>query len=209
MKVLLINGSPKAGGCTYTALNVVAKELENSGIETEIFQVGNKPIRGCIGCGMCAKNGNGLCQFDDDVVNSLIEKCKTIDGIVVGSPVHYASASGAITSLMDRLFYAGGKNLAFKPGAVIASCRRGGASAALDQLTKHFGITNMPVVSSNYWNMVHGNTPEEVLKDEEGVQTMRILGKNMAWIIKSIDLAKDAGINHPEPEQKTKTNYIR
>lgn len=209
MKVILVNGSPKARGCTYTALNVVAEELQGNGIDTEIFQVGNKPVRGCIGCGMCAKNGNNLCQFDDDVVNKLIEACKTADGIVVGSPVHYASASGAITSLMDRLFYAGGKHLAYKPGAVVASCRRGGASATLDQLTKHFGITNMPVISSNYWNMVHGNTPEEVLKDEEGVQTMRILGKNMAWILKSIDAAKDIGITHPEMEEKVKTNYIR
>ncbi len=209
MKVLLINGSPKANGCTYTALSVVAEELNKNGIETEIFQVGMKPVRGCIGCGMCAKSGKGLCQFDDDVVNKAIEACKTADGIVVGSPVHYASASGAITSFLDRLFYAGGSNLRYKPGAAVASCRRGGASATLDQLTKYFGITNMPQISSNYWNMVHGNTPEEVLKDEEGIQTMRVLGKNMAWIIKSIDAAKQAGINPPEPEAKIKTNYIR
>lgn len=209
MKVLLINGSPKAKGCTYTALSVVAEELDKNGIETEIFQVGMNPIRGCVGCGMCAKSGKGLCRFDDDTVNKAIETCKTVDGIVVGSPVHYASASGAITSFMDRLFYAGGANLRFKPGAVVASCRRGGASATLDQLTKYFGITNMPLVSSNYWNMVHGNTPEEVMQDEEGIQTMRVLGKNMAWILKSIEAAKQVGINPPELEAKIKTNYIR
>lgn len=209
MKVLLINGSPKAKGCTYTALSIIEKELNDCGIDAEIFQVGNKPIRGCIGCGMCAKNGNGLCQFDDDVVNSAIKACKTADGIIVGSPVHYAAASGAITSFMDRLFYAGGSNLAYKPGAAVTSCRRGGASATYDQLNKYFGILNMPIVSSNYWNMVHGNTPEEVLQDEEGVQTMRVLAKNMAWILKAIEAGKQAGINAPEPEAKIKTNYIR
>ncbi len=209
MKVLLINGSPKPKGCTYTALSIVAKELEENGIETEIFQVGSKPVRGCIGCGACAKMGLGKCQFDDDTVNAAIEACKTADAIIVGSPVHYASASGAITSFMDRLFYAGGSNLAYKPGAVVASCRRGGASATLDQINKYFGITNMPVVSSNYWNMVHGNTPEEVLKDEEGVQTMRILGKNMAWVLKALNIAKENGINPPEREEKIRTNYIR
>lgn len=208
MKVLLINGSPRAKGCTYTALSIVAKELEENGIETEIFQVGAEPIRGCIGCGACAKNGKGLCEFDD-VVNKAIEACKTADAIVIGSPVHYASASGAITSFMDRLFYAGGANLQYKLGAVVTSCRRGGASATLDQISKYFGITNMPVVSSDYWNMVHGNTPDEVLKDEEGVQTMRVLGKNMAWMLKSIEAAKNAGINPPKRETKVRTNYIR
>ncbi len=209
MKVLLINGSPKTNGCTYTALSIAAEELEKNDIETEIFQVGLNPIRGCIGCGMCAKDENGLCCFGDDAVNDAIKACETADGIIIGSPVHYASASGAITSFMDRLFYAGGSKLRYKPGAVVASCRRGGASATLDQLTKYFGITSMPVVSSNYWNMVHGNTPDEVLKDEEGVQTMRVLGKNMAWMLKTLDAAKKSGVNPPEPEAKIKTNYIR
>ena len=209
MKVLLINGSPKAKGCTYTALSIAADELQKNNIETEIFQVGNKPIRGCIGCGTCKRTGSGKCQFDDDTVNTAIEACKMADGIIVGTPVHYASASGAITSFLDRLFYAGGTNLAYKPGAVITSCRRGGASSTYDQINKYFGITNMPVVSSNYWNMVHGNTPEEVLKDEEGVQTVKILAKNMAWILKSIELAKSNGISHPEPEPKIRTNFIR
>ncbi len=206
MNVILINGSPKPKGCTYTALNIIADELRLNGIESSIFQVGAKPIIGCIGCGTCVKLGR--CQFDD-TVNAAAEACRDADGIIVGSPVHYASASGAVTSFMDRLFYSAGKHLRYKPAAVVASCRRGGASATLDQLTKHFSFNNMPIISSNYWNMVHGNTPEEVLKDEEGVQTMQILGKNMAWILKSIDCAKKNGIDKPEPEAKIKTNYIR
>lgn len=209
MKVLLINGSPKEKGCTYTALALVAESLENNGIETETVNVGNAPIRGCIGCGTCFKSGSGKCIFDDDIVNTVIEKAKEADGFVVGSPVHYAAASGAITSLMDRVCYAGGKNLALKPAAAVVSCRRGGASATYDQLNKYFGILNMPIVSSNYWNMVHGNTPEEVLKDEEGVQTMRQLGRNMAWLLKAIELGKANDIVPPAPEAKIKTNYIR
>ena len=208
MKVLLINGSPKEKGCTYTALCEVATALEKQGVETEIAHIGKEPIRGCMGCGGCAKSGKGLCVFDD-VVNVIIEKMKEADGIVVGTPVHYAAASGSITSLMDRVCYAGGKQLAFKPGACIASCRRGGASATLDQINKYFGILNMPIISSNYWNMVHGNTPEEVKQDEEGMQTMRQLGVNMAWLLKSIKAGLDTGICLPTPEPKIKTNYIR
>ncbi len=207
MKVLLINGSPKEKGCTYTALKIIADELEAEGIEAEVFHVGKTPVQGCMGCGACRNLGR--CVNDSDSVNSAIEKAKEADGFVFGSPVHYASASGAITSFLDRLFYAGGKNLAFKPGAVIASCRRGGASATLDQIAKYFGITNMPVVSSSYWNMIHGNTPDEVLKDEEGVQTMKQLGRNMAWILKSIEAGEKAGVCLPTPEPKIKTNYIR
>ena len=142
-------------------------------------------------------------------MNDIIQKAEEADGFVVGTPVHYAAASGAITSLMDRVCYAGGKHLAFKPAAAVASCRRGGASATLDQISKYFTILNMPVVASNYWNMVHGNTPEDVMKDEEGVQTMRQLGRNMAWILKSIQAGKDAGILMPEVEPKIRTNYIR
>ncbi len=209
MKVLLINGSPKERGCTYTALSVVAEALQKQGVDTEIVSVGKEPIQGCIGCGGCAKSGKGLCVFENGPVNAIIQKMEEADGIVVGTPVHYAAASGAITSLMDRVCYAGGKNLAFKPAACIASCRRGGASATLDQISKYFTILNMPVVASNYWNMVHGNTPEEVLKDEEGIQTMRQLGRNMAWILKSIQAGKDAGVEMPEVEPKIRTNYIR
>lgn len=209
MKVLLINGSPKEKGCTYTALSKVAEELERQGIDTEIVSVGKDPVQGCIGCGGCAKLGKGRCVFENGPVNEIIQKMESADGIVVGTPVHYAAASGAITSLMDRVCYAGGKNLAFKPAACIASCRRGGASATLDQISKYFTILNMPVVASNYWNMVHGNTPEEVLKDEEGIQTMRQLGRNMAWLLKSIQAGRAAGVSAPEVEPKIKTNYIR
>ncbi|MBQ2614594.1 MAG: flavodoxin family protein [Clostridia bacterium] len=209
MKVLLINGSPKETGCTYTALCEVAKTLEGEGIHTEIISVGKAPIQGCIGCLGCVKSGEGKCVFSNDLVNTVIEKAKEADGFVIGSPVHYAAASGAITSLMDRVCYAGGKNLMFKPAASIVSCRRGGASATFDQLNKYFSILHMPIVSSNYWNQVHGNTPEEVLKDEEGMQTMRQLGRNMAWLLKAIEAGKNAGISLPEVEPKIKTNYIR
>lgn len=208
MKVLLFNGSPKKEGCTYTALKIVAEELEKNGVEAEIFHVGTKPVMGCLGCGMCSKNGNHQCVYNEDSVNEAIVKAKDADGYVFGSPVHYASASGAITSFMDRLFMAG-YPMAHKPAAVVASCRRGGASATLDQISKYFGISQMPIVSSNYWNMVHGNSPEEVLMDEEGVQTMRVLGRNMAWMLKCIEAGKNAGIDAPEPESKIKTNYIR
>lgn len=209
MKVLLINGSPRGDKCTKTALKIVAEEIEKGGIETEIFDVGAKAIRGCIGCGTCAKTGNGFCVFSDDAVNEVIEKMRVCDGIVVGSPVHYAAASGAVTALMDRVCYAGGSALAYKPAASVVSCRRGGATASFDQLNKYFSILNMPIVSSNYWNMVHGSTSEDVLKDEEGVQTMRILGRNMAWLINSIKVAGENGVAMPEKEAKIKTNYIR
>ncbi len=209
MKVLLINGSPKEKGCTYTALTEVAAALTDCGIETEIVSVGAKPIQGCIGCGGCAAAGNNRCVFTNDSVNTVIEKTETADAFVVGTPVHYAAASGAITSLMDRVCYAGGKYLQFKPAACIASCRRGGASATYDQINKYFGILNMPIVSSNYWNMVHGNTPDEVRRDEEGMQTMRQLGRNMAWILKCIEAGKENGVAMPKTEAKIKTNYIR
>jgi multimeric flavodoxin WrbA len=207
MKVLLINGSPKAKGCTYTALSEVAKELEKANIETEIFHVGNKPIRGCAACGGC-NNTDGTCVFNDDTVNIALEKAKTADGFIFGSPVHYAGASGQITSFLDRFFYAG-EGFEYKPGAAIVSCRRGGSTAAFEQLNKYFTISNMPVVSSQYWNMVHGNTPEEVMQDLEGMQTMRTLGKNMAWLLKSIKAGKEAGVPLPEKEQRARTNFIR
>ncbi|APF25990.1 NADPH-dependent FMN reductase family protein [Clostridium sporogenes] len=208
MKVLLINGSPKVKGCTYTALCEVAKELEKENIETEIFHIGNKPIRGCIACGGCSRNDAGKCVFDDDTVNIALEKAKEADGFIFGSPVHYAAASGQITSFLDRFFYAG-DSFQYKPGAAIVSCRRGGSTAAFDQLNKYFTISNMPIVSSQYWNMVHGNTPEEVKQDLEGMQTMRVLGKNMAWILKNINAGKEAGVALPEKEPRAWTNFIR
>ena len=208
MKVLLINGSPKVNGCTYTALCEVAKELEKENIETEIFHVGKTPIRGCMACGGCSKDASGKCVFNDDTVNIALEKAKEADGFIFGSPVHYAGASGQITSFLDRFFYAG-DGFQYKPGAAIVSCRRGGSTAAFEQLNKYFTISNMPIVSSQYWNMVHGNTPEEVKQDLEGMQTMRTLGKNMAWLLKSINAGKESGVTLPEKEPRAITNFIR
>jgi multimeric flavodoxin WrbA len=206
MKILVVNGSPHANGCTYTALCEVAAALEAEGMETEMIQVGTKPVSGCLGCGACIKTGK--CVIDDEV-NEFIEKAKEADGFVFGSPVHYAGASGAITSFMDRAFYGKAAIYADKPAAAIVSCRRGGATAAFEQLNKYFTISNMPIVSSQYWNMVHGNTPEQVRQDLEGLQTMRTLGKNMAWLLKCIEAGKAAGIAKPEREAKVATNFIR
>ena len=206
MKVILVNGSPHKNGCTYTALCEIAETLNAENIETEIFWIGNKPISGCIACKSCVKTGK--CVIDD-TVNVFLEKAKEADGFIFGSPVHYAGASGALTSFMDRVFYHKSGGFAGKPAAAIASCRRGGASATFDQLNKYFTICSMPVVSSQYWNMVHGNTPDEVKKDLEGLQTMRTLGRNMAWLLKCIDAGKKAGIDLPVPEEKIATNFIR
>jgi len=207
MKVLLINGSPKAYGCTYTALSEVAKALNMENIETEIFHVGSEPIRGCAACGGCFGT-TGRCSYDDDTVNIALQKAEEADGFVFGSPVHYAAASGLITSFLDRFFYAG-NCFQYKPGAAVVTCRRGGATAALDQLNKYFTIAQMPVVSSQYWNMVHGNTPDEVKQDLEGMQIMRTLGKNMAWLLKCIQAGKEAGVELPEKEPRVFTNFIR
>ena len=206
MKVILVNGSPDKNGCTYTALSEIAETLQKEGVESEIFWVGNKPISGCIACKGCLKTGK--CVIND-TVNEFIEKAKTADGFIFGSPVHYAGASGAITSFMDRVFYHKSGMYQGKPAAAIASCRRGGASATFDQLNKYFTICSMPVVSSQYWNMVHGNKPEEVKQDLEGMQTMRTLGRNMAWMIKCIEAGKKAGIDFPQHEEKVATNFIR
>lgn len=213
MKVLLINGSPKIDGCTYTALSEVAKELQHENIETEIFHVGNKAISGCVACMKCFENG-GLCAINDDDVNSTIMKAKETDAFVFGSPVHFAAGSGFLTSFLDRFFFAGGFGgggdvFRCKPGAAVVSCRRGGSTAALDQLNKYFTIMNMPVVSSLYWNMVHGMSPEEVRQDLEGMQIMRTLGKNMAWLLRSIQAGKEAGVTLPEQEPRIDTNFIR
>ncbi len=208
MKVLLVNGAPHEKGCTYTALCEIEKELNKNNIDTEIFWLGNKPVRGCIGCGGCANNG-GKCVFGDDVANVLIEKAGEADGFIFGSAVHYAAPSGTICAVLDRAFYAGGKNFKYKPGAAILSCRRAGSTAAFDVLNKYFTISNMPLVSSGYWNMVHGSKAEDVLKDEEGLQVMRTLGRNMAWILKCIELGKCNGVTRPEDEPKIRTNFIR
>ena len=207
MKVLLINGSPNKKGCTYTALCEVEKELNKQDIETEIFHIGKKPIRGCTACGKCQELNK--CVFEDDGVNVTLDKAEKADGFIFGSPVHYAGASGFITSFLDRCFFAGSDVFAYKPGAAVVSCRRGGATAALDQLNKYFTINQMPVVSSQYWNMVHGNMPEDVLQDLEGMQIMRTLGRNMAWLLKTIQAGKKAGIVPPEQEDRIWTNFIR
>ncbi len=206
MKVVLLNGSPRGEKCTYTALNVIAKKLEEQGIETEIFNIGAQPIAGCIGCAVCRTKGE---CFQNDMVNKFVEKMKTADGLVVGSPVYYASASGQVISFLDRAFYSGSSYMQGKPAAAIVSCRRGGASTTFDELNKYFAISNMPIVTSNYWNQVHGNTPEEVLQDEEGMQTMRTLADNMVWLLRCIEAGKNAGITQPQREEKIKTNFIR
>lgn len=205
-KILLINGSPREHGCTYTALSEVAAQLEKEGLETEIFWVGNKPISGCLACGACLKTGRCVIS---DTVNEFLDKVEEADGFVFGSPVHFASASGMLTSFMDRAFYGRGGMFAYKPAAAVMSCRRGGATATFEQINKYFTISNMPIVGSQYWNMVHGNTPEEVKQDLEGLQTMRTLGKNMAWLVNCIQAGKDAGITLPERETPVKTNFIR
>lgn len=206
MKVLLVNGSPRAAGCTNTALEEVAKTLGEAGIETEIFWLGAKPVQDCVACGKCRELKK--CVFDD-VVNTLIEKAKTADGFVFGSPVYYAHPSGRVQSALDRAFYAGKYAFAGKPGAAIVSARRGGTAASFDVINKYFGISSMPVVSSTYWNMVYGNTPDEVRRDEEGMQTMRNLGRNMAYLLRCIEAGKAAGIEAPAQEGAFKTNFIR
>ena len=206
MKVLLLNGSPHEKGCTYTALCEVAGALEKNGIETEIFQIGNKPVAGCIGCGSCRKTGR--CVFEGGV-NEFVEKAKEADGFIFGSPVYYANASGQISSFLDRAFYSGSAAFAYKPGAAVASCRRAGTTATLDQLNKYFTINCMPVVSSQYWNMVHGCEPGEVKMDAEGMQTMRNLARNLLWMVQCIQAGKAAGLQPPQAESEARTNFIR
>ena len=206
MKVLLVNGGPHEKGCTYTALEEVSKTLQKNGIETEIIWLGVNPIAGCIGCNACLKTGK---CFRNDIVNDFIEKSKEADGFVFGTPVHFASSAGSLTSFMDRVFYGRGDLFKNKPACCVVSCRRGGATATFDQINKYFSICNMPIVTSQYWNQVHGTNPDEIRKDEEGMQTMRTLGNNMAWLLKCIDVAKKNGVKYPENEKVVKTNFIR
>lgn len=205
MKVLLVNSSPNADGCTNRALIEVAKSLNEEGIETTIYQI-KEQVKDCTGCAACRKIGK--CVVDDEV-NAFVELAKDYDGFVFGSPVYYAHPSGRLLSFMDRIFYSGSSAFAYKPAAAVASARRAGTSATLDVITKHFTINKMPVISSNYWNMVHGKTKEDVEKDLEGLQIMRILGKNMAWIIKCIEEGKKAGIEPNNTEDKIMTSFIR
>lgn len=204
MKVLMLNGSPTAHGCTYTALSEVAKTLEENGVSTEILHVGHLTIRGCLNCGKCSELGK--CVFDD-IVNEVAAKLSEADGLIIGSPVYYASANGTLTALLDRLFFSYGADLTMKVGACVVSARRGGCSTTFDQLNKYLTISGMPVAPSQYWNSVHGFTPDDVRKDEEGLQVMRTLGRNMAFMIKSIALGKEQfGI--PEREPRLWTHFI-
>ena len=193
MKVLMINGSRRENGCTYTALTIIKEVLEKEGIECQIFQAGKAFLEGRM----------------NEAVKEAAEKMSEADGLVVGSPVYYASPSGELIAFLDRLWPAAGADLAFKPAVGIASARRAGTTASIDVINKYFMFSQMPVVSSNYWNMVHGNSPEDVLKDSEGIQIMTNIGKNMAWLLKSIEAGKKAGIEKPESEKKILTNFIR
>lgn len=207
MKVLLINGSPHEKGTTYTALKKAADTLETLGVETEIYQV-EKLKTTCVDCRVCKNKKNNRCVFDD-AVNRVLEKAETADGFIFGTPVHYAAASGLMTAFMDRLFYAGAGVLRHKPAAAVACARRAGTTAALDQMNKYMTFNQMPVVSSQYWNMVHGAGAEDAPKDEEGMQVMEVLAKNMAWLLKCIEAGKQAGICPPKEEPVIRTNYIR
>jgi multimeric flavodoxin WrbA len=206
MHVLMINGSPHEKGCTYTALSEVAAQLQREGIGSKIFHIGSKPIRDCTGCGGCFETG--YCVFKDDPTNTCIDLAREADGLVVGSPVYFAGANGALCALLDRMFFAKGDRYAYKPAASVVVLRRGGASATFDRLNKYFTISNMPLVSSQYWNAVHGLTPEEVRQDLEGMQVMRTLGRNMAWLLKCIEAAKGT-VPYPQAETRLHTNFIR
>jgi multimeric flavodoxin WrbA len=199
MKVLLINGSPRKEGNTATALAEVAKQLAKEGIESEIVWIGNKPIRGCAACGRCAANGLGRCVFDDDVCNRISEKFADVNALIIGSPVYYGQPNGALLSVIQRAFYSNGANISGKPAASIAVCRRGGATAAFESMNMPFQMMNMPVVTSQYWNIVYGRTPGEAAMDKEGMQTMQTLARNMAWLLKSTNGEKAPGRPTDEP----------
>lgn len=206
MKVLLINGSPNENGCTYTALNVIAESLAEENVDSEILHVGKNCVMGCIGCGVCAKQHR--CAFDGSIVNEVLDKMDICDGLIVGSPVYFASPTGTLTSLLDRIFMAG-NNFRLKPAAAIATARRAGMTPTVDVINKYYECVGMPIVPGNYYNMIFGRSPKELLEDKEGVQTMRIIGKNMAWMLKCIEAGKDAGILLPLQEKKIKMTFIR
>lgn len=205
MKILLINGSPNKSGCTYTALHEVEKILNENGVETELLYLGKKSIPGCIACMNCIKTGH---CFQKDMVQDIQKRLAEYDGIIIGSPVYFSGASGQLISFLNRLFFATEKQMAGKLGASVVSCRRGGASATFEQLNQYFTISNMPIVSSQYWNSVHGFTANDVYKDEEGLQTMRVLGQNMVWLLKCIENGRKSGIEKPIYEQRLRTHFI-
>ena len=206
MKVLMLNGSSHINGTTMAALTEVGKALEEDGIEYEIFQIGGGPVADCLGCGQCTENG---CIFSDDAVNAFVEKAKAADGYIFGTPVYYAHPSGRIQSFLDRVFYSSGKHFAHKPGASVAVARRGGTATTFDVLNKYFGITQMITVGSTYWNQVHGRNAEDAAKDLEGMQTMRNLGHNMAWVLKCLEAGKKRGLHPPTADRSNQTNFIR
>lgn len=210
MKVVAFNGSPKKEGNTYQAINIVASELEKEGIEVEIVHVGNKVIRGCLACNACAKNKDGKCIVENDEVNLWIQKMNEADGIILGSPVHYSAIAGTMKSFLDRAFYvaSGMGMLRHKVGASVVAVRRSGGTTTFNQLNNFINYAEMLMPSTNYWNVIHGTTPGEVLQDQEGVQIMRVLGKNMAWLMKSIEKSKD-DLEKPSKENKIYTNFVR
>lgn len=211
MKVVMFNGSPNKEGNTYHALRIVANELEKEGLETEIIHVGNKTIRGCIACGYCTKNKNGKCVITTDPVNEWVEKMIDADGIILGSPVHYSAIAGTMKSFLDRAFRVAEANdsmLRLKAGAAVVAVRRAGGIPTFDQLNNYINHSEMIIPTSNYWNVINGRLPGEVLQDEEGNQIMRILGKNMAWLIKLIENGKES-IEKPRLEEKIFTNFIK
>lgn len=206
MKVLMLNGSSHINGTTMAALTEVGKALEEDGIEYEIFQIGGGPVADCLGCGQCTENG---CIFSDDAVNAFVAKAKEADGYIFGTPVYYAHPSGRIQSFLDRVFYSSGKHFAHKPGASVAVARRGGTATTFDVLNKYFGITQMITVGSTYWNQVHGRNADDAAKDLEGMQTMRNLGHNMAWVLKCLEAGKEKGLVPPTADRSNQTNFIR
>ena len=206
MKVLMLNGSSHINGTTMAALTEVGKALEEDGIEYEIFQIGGGPVADCLGCGQCTENG---CIFSDDAVNAFVAKAKEADGYIFGTPVYYAHPSGRIQSFLDRVFYSSGKHFAHKPGASVAVARRGGTATTFDVLNKYFGITQMITVGSTYWNQVHERNAEDAAKDLEGMQTMRNLGHNMAWVLKCLEAGKEKGLVPPTADRSNQTNFIR
>ena len=206
MKVLLVNGSPRQFGCTYTALSEVAATLNAEGVETELLWLGTAPVSGCLACKNCKKDGKCII---DDAVNDISARAAEFDGFIFGSPVYFAGPSGQIQSFMDRLFHGSRGIFRGKPAAAVVSCRRGGATFAFQRLNFYFQINSMPVVSSQYWNQVHGSTPDEVRQDVEGLQTMRTLARNMIHMLRSLQAGKDAGLNAPAYEKQIYTNFIR